>query len=123
MLTEPDILQALRVCYDPELQINIVDLGRIHAITVQPDSDAAGLEPRTHVRVDLLPRQDEQADAILAAQVTNRLYGLRAISRAEVQLLEAPAWTPDRMNAAARIERSQQQGLIQLDGKPGPLPE
>ena len=113
MLTEPDILEALQVCYDPELQINIVDLGRIHAIGIEPDTEAPGVDLRAQVTVELLPR-DEQQDAMLSALVTNRLLGMREISRAEVSVLPSPPWTPDRMNASARAQRSKQQGLIQL---------
>lgn len=113
MLSEADILEALQVCYDPEFQINVVDLGRVHAVHVEPDPDAPGTEARVRVTVDLLPRAEEP-DAMLAALITNRLYGLRAISRAETRVLEAPAWTADRMTSAGRRARSQQQGLIQL---------
>lgn len=112
MLTEPDILEALQVCYDPELQINIVDLGRIHNIAVVSDTEAPGPIPRVHVGVDLLPRHEEQ-DAILAALITNRLLGIFEISQVEVTFNAQP-WTPDRMTPAARTQRSRQQGLIQL---------
>ena len=54
LLTESDILEALQVCYDPELRINIVDLGRVHRIAIAPDSDAPGIEPRDHSDIRLL---------------------------------------------------------------------
>ncbi len=114
MLTEADIREALRVCFDPELQINIVDLGRVHTIHIEPDAEAPGSEPRACVTIELLSN-DETQDAMLAAQVTNRLLGLREISRAEVTLLEDLIWTPDRMTAQGRALRSQQQGLVQLN--------
>lgn len=116
MLTEPDILEALRVCYDPELQINIVDLGRIRSVTVAADTGAPGPFPRTQVTIDLYPRQEEQ-DPMLAALITNRLLGIREISQATVNFTSEP-WTPGRMNSAARSERSRQQGLIQLGDTP-----
>jgi metal-sulfur cluster biosynthetic enzyme len=42
MLTESDILTALRDCYDPVLPCNIVDLGLIRSIVVTPDLEAPG---------------------------------------------------------------------------------
>ncbi|WP_419806142.1 metal-sulfur cluster assembly factor [Terriglobus sp.] len=112
MLTESDILEALRVCYDPELQINIVDLGRVDRIHIEADSEAPGPTPRAHVIIDLFPSHEEQ-DSMLAALITNRLLGIFAISRAHVTFADEP-WTPDRMNSSARAQRSKQQGLIQL---------
>ena len=42
MLTETDILAALRDCYDPALPCNIVDLGLIRSIKITPDLEAPG---------------------------------------------------------------------------------
>ena len=42
MLTEADILAALRDCYDPGIALNIVDLGLVQSITITPDPDAPG---------------------------------------------------------------------------------
>lgn len=113
MMDEAEILEALRVCYDPEAEINIVDLGRVDAIAVEPDTEAAGVEPRARVQVRLLSR-NEEADAMLAAIVTNRLLGMREIASAEVRFSPTPAWTPDRMTPAARREWSRKRGLVQL---------
>ena len=115
MLSEPDILEALRVCYDPQSRINIVDLGRVASVHVAVDPDAPGVDQRVEVVVDLLPREEEQ-DAMLAALITNRLLGIYQISRASVNLLTEPAWSPERMSDAARREVSKQRGLIQLGG-------
>ncbi|MBE7181402.1 MAG: DUF59 domain-containing protein [Terriglobus roseus] len=112
-MTESDLRNALRVCYDPELRINIVDLGRIASIRIEHDAEAPGLAQRDRVTVTLFPRNEEH-DAILAAQIVNRLYGIREISRAEVRFDDAPAWSPDRMNAAAKHELGRQRGLIQI---------
>ncbi|HEX3967053.1 MAG TPA: iron-sulfur cluster assembly protein, partial [Edaphobacter sp.] len=42
MLTETEILAALRDCYDPVLPCNIVDLGLIRSVAITPDLEAAG---------------------------------------------------------------------------------
>jgi metal-sulfur cluster biosynthetic enzyme len=115
MLTEADILEALRVCYDPELRINIVDLGRVEAIQVARDAEAPGVDPRAQVLVKLLARNEEQ-DAMLSAIVTNRLLGMREISRVSVEFLNTPAWSANRMTPEAKRELSKQRGLVQLGG-------
>ncbi|MBB5337931.1 metal-sulfur cluster assembly factor [Tunturiibacter gelidoferens] len=108
MLTEPDILQALRDCYDPVLPCNVVDLGLIRSITITPDAEAPGAGipgiPQKHiVEVSLIPSQtDEAANAQLSAQILNRLAGLETVSRTTVTLLNTPIWTPLNITPAGR---------------------
>jgi metal-sulfur cluster biosynthetic enzyme len=118
-LTEADIREALRVCFDPELAVNIVDLGLLYGFTVTPDHDAPGFEPRYNITIDLLVRtQDEERQAMLAGQIRNRLAGIPQISRSEVRFVQEPAWTADRMTPAARqqlgLDRAPKQGLVTI---------
>ncbi len=39
-VNEEDVLAALRDCYDPEIPVNIVDLGLIYKVTVTPDANS-----------------------------------------------------------------------------------
>ena len=103
MLTEADVVEALRVCFDPELPVNIVDLGLVYRVAISTDPDAPGLESRFRVAIALTMRaRSEEREPMLLAQVANRLAGLREISRTEVKLIWEPAWTPERMSDAAR---------------------
>ena len=47
MLTESDILAALRDCFDPEVKLNLVDLGLIYSIETGPDPDSTPAWPRS----------------------------------------------------------------------------
>ncbi|HTD95329.1 MAG TPA: metal-sulfur cluster assembly factor [Edaphobacter sp.] len=117
MLTEADILTALRDCYDPELPCNIVDLGLIRSISITPDREAPGSSipgvPQKHlVAITLTPTNPtEAAEAQLSAQIANRLAGLEAISHTTVTLLPEPAWTPQSITPAGRK-------TLGLDGNP-----
>ncbi len=103
MLTESDVRDALRVCFDPELPLNIVDVGLVYGIHVEQDLEAPGSEPRFQVRVQLLRRTtDETREAMLLAQVENRLMGLPAISKASASILTSPTWSADRLKTGAR---------------------
>ena len=108
MLTESDILLALRDCYDPVLPCNIVDLGLIRSIAVTPDLEAPGTHipgvPQKHkVRIELTPAQtDETSNAQLQAQIANRLAGLETVSHTTITLLDQPAWTPLSTTPAGR---------------------
>ena len=53
MLTEPEIFAALRDCFDPEVKLNLVDLGLIYAIETGPDPDSTPAWPRQWVKVTM----------------------------------------------------------------------
>jgi hypothetical protein len=93
-MTDPDLLHLLRDCYTPAGP-NIVAAGLVRSATLTPDLDAPGadipnLPPRFIARITLhAPSTDEAATAQLAAQVENRLLGLRQITQVKVTLLPA----------------------------------
>jgi metal-sulfur cluster biosynthetic enzyme len=117
MLTESDILLALRDCYDPVLPCNIVDLGLIRSIAVTLDLEAPGAQipgvPQKHqIQIELIPAQaDEAINSQLSAQIANRLAGLETVSRTTIILLDQPAWTPLSITPAGRK-------ILGLDGNP-----
>jgi metal-sulfur cluster biosynthetic enzyme len=127
-LTEADILDALRDCYDPEVQLNIVDLGLVYSIRLAPDPDAPGagipgVPPRHRVHVDLVVSQiADRDDTRLAAIIQNRLAAFETISRTEVKYLAEPAWNPGRISPEGRQrlaattsnQRKPANGLIQI---------
>jgi metal-sulfur cluster biosynthetic enzyme len=103
LLTEADILTALRDCFDPEVKLNLVDLGCIYAIETGPDPDSAPKWPRQWVRVRMtLPTPDAPANGLILDQVNNRLASIPEVSRAEVELVWEPQWTPHRISPAGR---------------------
>ncbi len=119
MLTADDVREALWVCFDPELPVNIVDLGLVYSIRVEQDHDVPGFEPRYAVTIDLTMRApNEEREAMLMAQVKNRLAGMQQVSRSDVRLLWEPAWSADRMSGAARkqlgLDQRPKQGLVSI---------
>ena len=117
MLTESDILLALRDCYDPEIPCNIVDLGLIQTISLERDPEAPGAGipgvPQKHlIHIALtLTNPTEAAEAHLRAQITNRLAGLEAVSQTTITILSNPPWTPQSITPAGRR-------ILGLDGNP-----
>ncbi len=103
MLTEDQILNALRDCYDPEVKLNLVDLGLIYGVTTGPDPDSTPAWPRQWVKVTMtLTTQQCPASGLIFEQVNNRLAGVPDISKVEVDLVWEPKWTPHRISAAGR---------------------
>lgn len=94
-MTEADLVNALRDCYDTPQQRNIVDLGLVQSASLTRDMEAPGaairgLGPRYMARVTLRsPGSDHARNAQLRAQVENRLAGLPEISRTEIEMLPA----------------------------------
>ena len=102
-LTEEDVLGALRDINDPELPVNIVDLGLIYKVDVQPDPDAPGMVPREKVSIEMtMTTQACPAHQFILEQVRNRLAGVQELSQTEVELVWEPAWTPDRISPEAQ---------------------
>ncbi len=103
MLSEEQILAALRDCYDPEVKLNLVDLGLIYRIETAPDPDSTPKWPRQRVKVTMtLTTPQCPASGLIFEQVHNRLAGLPEISRVNVDLVWEPKWTPHRISEAGR---------------------
>jgi metal-sulfur cluster biosynthetic enzyme len=102
-LTEQDILTALRDVYDPELPVNIVDLGLVYRVSIAPDPDAPGMLPHQRVEIDVtMTSQGCPAHEVILEKIKNRLAGLHQISETVVNLTWDPPWTPHRITPAAR---------------------
>lgn len=102
-LTEVDILAALRDVYDPELPVNIVDLGLVYRIDLAPDPDAPGMLSRQKVEIDVtMTSQGCPMHEMIIEKVRNRLAGLQQLSQSTVNLIWNPPWTPHRISPAAR---------------------
>src|SRR5258708_18647405 len=98
---EEDVLSALRSCYDPELPVNIVDLGLIYHVPFAP-ADSPEQE-KQDVTIDMtLTAQGCPEHVNISAQVKSRLEQLPGIRNAAVNIVWTPPWTPERLSPDAR---------------------
>jgi metal-sulfur cluster biosynthetic enzyme len=96
--TQDDVLSALKQCYDPEIPVNIVDLGLIYDVRFQ-----AAENDQQDVTVDMtLTSPGCPAHVQIGEQVKSRLEQLPGIRTASVNVVWEPAWTPERLSADAR---------------------
>jgi metal-sulfur cluster biosynthetic enzyme len=108
MFTENNAQIALRDCYDPEIPLNIVDLGLVQRISLQPDLEAPGtgipgVPQKQILTLELIPTSaDEGAQAQLTAQIQNRLAGIPELSRTIIHLLGSPVWSPQLISREGR---------------------
>jgi metal-sulfur cluster biosynthetic enzyme len=84
---------ALKSCYDPEIPINIVDLGLVYAVAVEGT--------HAYVRMTLTAPGCPMADEV-EVQVRDAMLGVPGIESVDVDVVTAPPWTPERMSAAAK---------------------
>jgi metal-sulfur cluster biosynthetic enzyme len=102
-LNEEAVFQALRDCYDPELPVNIVDLGLIYKVALSPDPNSKKAFPRQRVELDMtMTSPGCPSSAVIMEQVRNRLAGIPEISNTVINLVWEPAWTPHRISQQAR---------------------
>ncbi len=93
-LSREQILDALRQCYDPEIPVNIVDLGLIYDV----QHDDAG---NVSVKMTLTTHGCPSAQAI-PDQVKARVAALEEVHDVNVQVVWEPAWNPGMISEAAR---------------------
>ncbi len=95
-ISRDDVIAAISTVYDPEIPVNIYELGLIYEI----DIDAAG---RVVIEMTLTAPACPVAD-ILPEEVAEKTRAVPGVTDAKVELVWDPPWTPDRMSEAARLE-------------------
>jgi metal-sulfur cluster biosynthetic enzyme len=102
-VTEQDVLSALRSCYDPEIPVNIVDLGLIYTVSFTEVPAETPEQAKQDVAIEMSltsPGCPEHVN--ISAQVKSRLEQLPGIRNAVVNVVWTPAWTPERLSPDAR---------------------
>ena len=93
------VISALKSVFDPEIPVNIHDLGLIYDLGITKDDNGAAV----HVRMTLTTPNCPVADK-LPQQVKQRIESVAGVSEASVELVWEPPWTPERMSDDARLE-------------------
>ncbi len=97
-VTEESAREALKQVIDPELFVNIVDLGLVYLITI---ADAE--EGKQKISIEMTMTSPAcPAGPQLIQQSKDFLGRLEGVSEVEVKLVMVPPWTPDRMTEDAR---------------------
>ena len=102
-ITEEDVMSALKSCYDPEIPVNIVDLGLIYQVNFAPVSADTPEQAKQDVTIDMtLTAQGCPEHVNISAQVKSRLEQLPGIRNAAVNIVWTPPWTPERLSPEAK---------------------
>lgn len=96
VLTDDVIFEALKEVYDPEIGINIVDLGLVYGIDVKENSDIEVTMTLTSMGCPLGP--------VIIQDIQQTVARLDGSGETFVRIVWSPPWTPDRMTEDARDE-------------------
>lgn len=90
------IIHELKTIFDPEIPVNIYDLGLIYDILIQEDKT---IDVTMTLTAPNCPAAEQ-----LPADVKSKIEGIPGITKANVTITWEPAWTPAKMSEAAKLE-------------------
>ncbi len=94
-LTEK-VIDVLKTCYDPEVPVNIYELGLIYDINASPEGDV-------HIKMTLTSPACPVAGS-LPGEVESKVRRLRDAKTVKVELVWEPPWDKDKMSEAAQLQ-------------------
>jgi FeS assembly SUF system protein len=90
-----DVMKALKECYDPEIPVNVWDLGLIYDVAVDDDK----------VRVKMtLTAPGCPMHSFISQEVKEKLQSVSGVKEATVEVVWDPPWSPDKMSPEAKAQ-------------------
>ncbi|MBI4737673.1 MAG: SUF system Fe-S cluster assembly protein [candidate division NC10 bacterium] len=96
LVLQDKVIEELRTCFDPEIPVNIYELGLIYGITVDPSGEVG-------IRMTLTSPNCPVAGS-LPVEVENKVRAIPGVAGAKVEITWDPPWEPSRMSDAARLQ-------------------
>lgn len=94
MPTDEELKEALKVVNDPEIGINIVDLGLVYDVAVSEDGDVHVTFTLTSMGCPIGPMLDQEI-----REVASKVPGVREVT---TEMVMSPPWGPDKMSEFAK---------------------
>jgi FeS assembly SUF system protein len=93
MVTKEQVYEALQDCYDPEIPVNIVDLGLVYDVEVEDDNVAVKMT---------LTTPGCGMGGMIASNAQSLIMEIPGVKDANVDLVWDPPWDPSRISEEAR---------------------
>ena len=93
---EDSIVEALKTVYDPEIPVNIYEMGLIYDLNVEPCG-------RVQIKMTL-PSPGCPVAGTLPGEVRDKVESVPGVAGAEVEVVWDPVWNPSMMSEAARLQ-------------------
>jgi probable FeS assembly SUF system protein SufT len=94
------VWDQLKTCYDPEIPVDIVDLGLVYSCDVTPLPEGGN---RVSVRFSLTAPGCGMGD-VLRSEIQSKVSALPGVTETDVQIAFDPPWDQSRMSDAARLQ-------------------
>lgn len=96
LVLEAQVTDALRTCFDPEIPVNIVELGLIYEVKAESSGAVA-------IRMTLTSPHCPAAQS-LPGEVEAKAKGVPGVTDVKVEVVWDPTWDPSRMSEAAKLQ-------------------
>jgi len=96
LVTKDEVVTVLKDCYDPEIPINIWDLGLVYDINVLEDGNV-GIKMT-------LTAPGCMMGGMIAEEVKSKVKAMNGVKDAKVELVWDPPWSPDKMSEEAKAQ-------------------
>ncbi len=93
---EQKVIEVLKGCYDPEIPVNIYELGLVYGIDVK---DEGTVEVRMTLTSPMCPVAES-----LPPEVETKIRAIPGVTAAKVEVVWDPPWSPEKMSEAARLQ-------------------
>jgi probable FeS assembly SUF system protein SufT len=94
------VWEALKTCYDPEIPVNIVDLGLVYLCDLKEAEDGG---KNVHIKMTLTAPGCGMGP-VLASDVKSKIEAIPSVKNAEVEVVFDPVWDRSMMSEAARLQ-------------------
>lgn len=109
--SEDLVWEQLRTVYDPEIPVNVVDLGLIYSCQISPVAEGN----RIDIKMTMTAPGCGMSD-VLKADIQRKLSGLPTVQELNVEVVFDPPWHPGRMTEGARLQLG-----LDLESSPFPM--
>jgi metal-sulfur cluster biosynthetic enzyme len=99
MVSEQRVWDALKNCYDPEIPVNIIDLGLVYNVKIEEKNPG---EAEVYIRMTLTAPGCSMGPMI-AADAKRRVQQIPGVTNVIVEIVFEPVWNPDMMSEAAKL--------------------
>jgi FeS assembly SUF system protein len=96
LVIEEQVLEALRTCYDPEIPVNVYELGLVYEVAV----DEAGT---VSIKMTLTSPHCPAVQS-LPAEIESKVRAISGVADVKLDLVWEPPWDPSKMSEAARLQ-------------------
>ena len=95
-IIEAQVIEALRSCFDPEIPVNIYELGLVYDVKVNAEGEVI-------IQMTLTSPHCPAVQS-LPAEIENKVKAVDGVTDVKIDLVWEPPWDPSKMSEAARLQ-------------------